>query len=193
MPYIFDLTVNDNLWRETIIFTTLFSIFLFVTNIIATAFEVKNNWERMRCRPEVMQYAWLYGKNRNDVIEYCLENAGNQVKQSNVVDPTMQEIQSGYKAIDDKLIGINSNLMALDTTIKTTDTNTGNKEKALAIYKNVLALKEGVNKVIAGLVIQNNLNNGILKTTSATRLLNDALTATIRTDGNNILGNTVAK
>jgi hypothetical protein len=105
-----------------------------------------------------MQYAWLYGKNRNDVIEYCLENAGNQVKQSNVVDPTMQEIQSGYKAIDDKLIGINGNLSALDTTISTTDTNTGNKERALSIYKNVLALKEGVNKVIAGLVIQNNLN-----------------------------------
>ena len=190
MPYIFDLTVNDNLWRETIIFTTLFSIFLFVTNIIARAFEVKNNWERMRCTPEVMQYSWLYGKKRSEVMEYCLENAGKQVKQSNVVDPTMQQIESGYKAIDNKLIGINSNLTALDTTIKNTDIATGNKEKALAIHKNVLALKEGVQKVIAGLIVQNNMNNGVLKTTSATRLLNEVLATSISADGNNVLGST---
>jgi len=192
MSYIFDLTVKDNLWKETIIFTTLFSIFIFVTNIIAKAFEVKNNWDRMRCRPEVMQYAWLYGKKPKDVMEYCLENAGNQVKQSNVVDPTMNVINSGYKAIDNKLGAINSNLTTLDTTVKNTDIATGNKEKALAIHKNVLALKEGIQKVIAGLVIQNNLNNGVLKTTSATRMLNDVLTATISVDGNNILGNTKA-
>jgi len=121
-----------------------------------------------------------------------MENAGNQVKQSNVVDPTMNVINSGYKAIDNKLGAINSNLTTLDTTIKNTDIATGNKEKALAIHKNVLALKEGIQKVIAGLVIQNNLNNGVLKTTSATRMLNDVLTTTISVDGNNILGNTRA-
>jgi len=188
MSYIFGLTVKDNLWKETVIFMALFSGFILLLNLIVKRFEVKNNWDRIRCRPEIMQYAWLYGKGQNKNMEYCLENAGKQVKQSNIVDPTMQQIESGYKVIDDKLIGINSTLTALDTTIKNTDVAAKNKERALAIHKNVLALKEGVQKVIAGLIVQNNMNNGVLKTTNATRLLNEVLATSISQDGNNILG-----
>jgi len=188
MSYIFGLTVKDNLWKETVIFMALFSGFILLLNLIVKRFEVKNNWDRIRCRPEIMQYAWLYGEDQNKNMEYCLENAGKQVKQSNIVDPTMQQIESGYKVIDDKLIGINSTLTALDTTIKNTDVAAKNKERALAIHKNVLALKEGVQKVIAGLIVQNNMNNGVLKTTNATRLLNEVLATSISQDGNNILG-----
>ena len=72
MPYIFDLTIKDNLWKETILFMTAFTISILSIDGLAKYFEVKNNWSRMRCRPEVMFFAWFFGKDQKDNMEYCL-------------------------------------------------------------------------------------------------------------------------
>ena len=92
MPYIFDLTVKDNLWKDTLIFMVLLTIFILIITQIENIFMVRNNWDRMRCRPEVMAFAWLYGKNTANNLEYCLENAGKQVKMSNIVDPAKEYV-----------------------------------------------------------------------------------------------------
>lgn len=177
MPYIFDLTVKDNLWKDSIFFITLFSISLILITGLGKYLEVRNNWDRMRCRPEVMQYAWMYGKNTADNMEYCLENAGKQVKQSNIVNPLTVLINDKIKKVGDEVSKINGTLNVLDNNIKKAETNI-NKEntiKATAIQTNILALKEGLQKVIAGAVIQQNLSNGILKTTRATEKINSVI------------------
>ena len=178
MPYIFDLTVQDNLWKETIIFMTLFSIFFIVIALIAKRFEIQNNYDRMRCRPEVMQYAWLYGIDANKNMEYCLENAGKQVKQNNQVNQLTSYIDKKTILIDASLNRINKSIGTLNSDVneKTNIFGGKNKERATEIQANILKLKEGIQKVIAGLVIQNQMNNGILKTTNAVKLLNDAIT-----------------
>jgi hypothetical protein len=144
-------------------------------------FEVKNNWQRMRCRPEVMTFAWLYGKKVANNMEYCLENAGKQIKQSNIVAPTMNAINDGYKEINDKINKANSTLRTLNSQIGGADLTMNNTNKNLAtnVQKNILQLKEGMQKVIAGLVIQNQISNGVLKTTRSTKTLTDSLNAAL--------------
>jgi hypothetical protein len=177
MPYIFDLTVKDNLWRETILFMTVFAISIFSIEGFGKYFEVKNNWSRMRCRPEVMFFAWLFGKDQKDNMEYCLENAGLQVKQGNLVDPLIKKINTDIEKINTVVGTATKDITQISNEIKNIDSTFINKGKNIAtsIQANILALKEGMQKIIAGLVIANNMKNGILKTTQNTKLLTDNL------------------
>jgi hypothetical protein len=154
-------------------------------------FEVKNNWQRMRCRPEVMTFAWLYGKKVANNMEYCLENAGKQIKQSNIVAPTINAINDGYNDLNTKINKATTDVTALKTTINGSGLSMNNINKNLAtnLQENILRFKEGMQKVIAGLVIQNQISNGVLKTTSSTKTLTDSLNAALK----NIPATTVAK
>lgn len=177
IKYIFDLTVNDNLWKDTIITTTLFSITMVLISQLGHFFEVTNNWDRMRCRPEVMSYAWLYGKNTNKNMEYCLENAGMQIKQSNLVSPIVNNINSNYNEMNKKLNATNDNLNTLKNKAKNIDTsiNKQNKEIGEMMRKNIIGLRESVKKIFSRLIVQNKINKGVLKTTNRTKVLSDSL------------------
>ena len=177
IKYIFDLTVNDNLWKDTIITTTLFSITMVLISQLGHYFEVTNNWDRMRCRPEVMSYAWLYGKNTNKNMEYCLENAGMQIKQSNLVSPIVNNINSNYNEMNQKLNATNNNLNILKKRAKNIDTSIKkqNKEIGEMMRKNIIALRESVKKVFSRLIVQNKINEGVLKTTNRTKVFTDSL------------------
>ena len=172
--YVLDLSVEDNLKKDSIIFMALFGIAMMIITQISRYFEVKHNWQRLRCRPEVMPFAWLYGKDTASNMEYCLENAGLQVKQSNVVAPTVQKIDTGINKLSEKIQTANNDLENLKKRISGEGLNRS-KNIAVGIQQNILALKEGMQKVIAGLVIQNQISNGILKTTSGTKKLTDSL------------------
>lgn len=177
IKYIFDLSIRDNLWKDSIVAITLFSITMISITQLGKFFEVKNNWQRMRCRPEVMAFAWMYGKNTQNNMEYCLENAGLQVKQSNIVAPTVKKIETGYNDLNSKINNTKAVVSELDKKLKDASKaiNGQNKNMATGVYQNILALKEGMQKVIAGLVIQNQMSNGVLRTTSGTKALTDSL------------------
>jgi hypothetical protein len=177
MPYIFDLTVKDNLWKEPILFMTAFAISMLSIQGFGKYFEVKNNWSRMRCRPEVMFFAWLFGIDPIANMEYCLENSGLQVKQGNLVNQLTEKIETEYgkiqKTVDTSVADVNN----LNQEIRNMGTTMKNKDKNVAttIQGNILALKESMQKIIAGLVISKNMKNGILTTTKNTKLLTDNL------------------
>ena len=58
-------------------------------------------------------------------------------------------------------------------------TNIQNKEMATSLQSNILALKESMQKIIAGLVIQTRVTNGVFKTTNGTKMLTDSLRKSI--------------
>lgn len=181
IKYIFDLTINDNLWKDTIITTTMFSITMVLISQLGHYFEVTNNWDRMRCRPEVMSFAWLYGKDTNQNMEYCLENAGIQVKQSNLVAPIVNDINSNYNNIKRRINATADDLNNLKKRAKNVDSSINKENRRIGemVKKNVLALKDGVQKALAKIVVQNQINNGILKTTNKTKILTDSLTKSL--------------
>ena len=136
MPYIFDLTIKDNLWKETILFMTAFTISILSIEGFGKYFEVKNNWARMRCRPEVMFFAWLFGKNQKDNMEYCLENAGLQVKQGNLVDQLNIKINTDIEKIN-KVVGTaTTEINKISNEIKNIESSTVNKGKKIATSNN---------------------------------------------------------
>ena len=53
--------------------------------------------------------------------------------------------------------------------------NKQNTNLAIAIQTNILAVKEGMQKIIASLIIQKHMNNGILKMTNSSKIFNDSL------------------
>jgi hypothetical protein len=139
IKYIFDLSIRDNLWKDSIVAITLFSITMISITQLGKFFEVKNNWQRMRCRPEVMAFAWMYGKNTLNNMEYCLENAGLQVKQSNIVAPTVKKIETGYNDINSKINNTKAVVSELDKKLKDVSKgiNGQNKNMATGVYQNI--------------------------------------------------------
>ena len=177
MPYILDLTVNDNLWKDSVVVLIAFGMTMQVIAYIANYFEIKNNWSRMRCRPEVMLNAWMYGINSDDNMEYCLENAGKQTKQSNIINPVLKNMDDTKNDLNHKLLKANKKLAVLKEKVDNAELykNKQNTNLTIAIQNNILAVKEGMQKVIASLIIQKHMNNGVLKMTSGTKTLNDSL------------------
>jgi hypothetical protein len=177
MPYILDLTVNDNQLKDSVVVLIVFSIIMQVITYIANYFEIKNNWSRMRCRPEVMLNSWMYGIDTDDNMEYCLENAGKQMKQGEIVGPVVKNMDDSKNQLNRKISKANKELDFLKEKIANADLykNKQNTNLAIAIQNNILAVKEGMQKIIASLIIQKHMNNGVLKMTSGTKTLNDSL------------------
>jgi hypothetical protein len=148
-----------------------------VITYIANYFEIKNNWSRMRCRPEVMLNSWMYGIDTDDNMEYCLENAGKQMKQGEIVGPVVKNMDDSKNQLNRKISKANKELDFLKEKIANADLykNKQNTNLAIAIQNNILAVKEGMQKIIASLIIQKHMNNGVLKMTSGTKTLNDSL------------------
>lgn len=182
MAYLLNLTVNDNTYYYSIVMTTIFIIsFIFVT-FVGNYFQVKNNWSRMRCRPEVMMFSWLYGIDADNNMEYCLENAGKQMKQGNIVDPVITEMVDTKNTLNTKISEADTQLNALTKKLKDTESNNKNYNNNLmiALQNNILAMKEGMQKIIASLIIQRHMNNGVFKMTSGTKTLTDSIREAIR-------------
>ena len=177
MPYILDLTVNDNQLKDSVVVLIVFSIIMQVITYIANYFEIKNNWSRMRCRPEVMLNSWMYGIDTDDNMEYCLENAGKQMKQGQIVGPVVKNMDDTKNQLNRKISKANQELNFLKEKIANADLykNKQNTNLAIAIQNNILAVKEGMQKIIASLIIQKHMNNGVLKMTNGTKTLNDSL------------------
>ena len=182
MAYLLNLTVNDNTYYYSIVMTTIFALSIIFVSYVGNYFQVKNNWSRMRCRPEVMMFSWLYGIDSDNNMEYCLENAGKQMKQGNIVDPVITEMVDTKNTLNAKISEADTQLNALNKKLKDTESKNKNYNNNLmiALQNNILAMKEGMQKIIASLIIQRHMNNGVFKMTSGTKTLTDSIREAIQ-------------
>lgn len=182
MAYLLNLTVNDNTYFYSIVMSIIFAFSIIFVTFVGNYFQVKNNWSRMRCRPEVMMFSWLYGIDADNNMEYCLENAGKQMKQGNIVDPVITEMVETKNTLNTKISEADAQLNALNKKLE--DSNTKNKNYnnnlVVALQNNILAIKEGMQKIIASLIIQRHMNNGVFKMTSGTKTLTDSIREAIK-------------
>jgi len=169
--------ITDNLSRDGMYVIVFCGIGVFAIQHIARYIHVNKNWDRMRCRPEVIGTAWLYGKDVNDNMEYCLENAGKQIVHNNFVSPIKTRVDDIKTEFNAKIKMTDASYNVLDKKVNEADLykNKQNTNLAIAIQNNILAVKEGMQKVIASLIIQKHMNNGILKMTNTNKLFNDSL------------------
>ena len=91
------------------------------------------------------------------------------------------KIDEVERQLQDRITNINTNLTALKNRIDNADIVKNNKPTnlAIAIQNNILAVKEAMMKIIAGLVVQTKMNNGALNVVSQTNAfqqgINDSL------------------
>lgn len=177
MAYALELTVQDNNYYYSILMLFIFAVVMLIVTFVGNYFQVKNNWSRMRCRPEVMLFSWMYGVDADNNMEYCLENAGKQLKQGNIVDPVITEMVETKNQLNAKLATANKELSSLEKKVgksKVYNENYNNN-LAIALQNNILAIKEGMQKIIASLIIQKHMNNGVFKMTSSNKTLTDSI------------------
>lgn len=95
----------------------------------------------------------------NDVPAQTKEQNSKQVK----IDEVERQLQ-------ERITNINTNLTALKKRMDDADIVKDNKPTnlAIAIQNNILAVKEAMMKIIAGLVIQTKMNNGAINVVSQT-------------------------
>ena len=173
--------INDSIYRDGMYVIVIWGIGVYAIQHIAKYIHVRKNWQRMRCRPEIMQSAWMFGKDHDDNMEYCLENAGKQIIDHNFIAPITKNMGDIRNEFNNRATILDASYNIINNKINSAEfyKSKENANLAIAIQNNILAVKESMQKVIASLVIQKHMNNGVLKMTSTNKMFNDSLRESI--------------
>jgi hypothetical protein len=106
------------------------------------------------------------------------EGFGEDTKEENSKKVKIDEVE---RQLQDRITNINTNLTSLKNRMDNADIVKDNKPTnlAIAIQNNILAVKEAMMKIIAGLVIQTKMNNGALNVVSQTNAFQKNMTDSI--------------
>ena len=106
------------------------------------------------------------------------EGFGEDTKEENSKKVKIDEVE---RQLQDRITSINTNLTSLKKRMDDADIVKDNKPTnlAIAIQNNILAVKEAMMKIIAGLVIQTKMNNGTLNVVSQTNAFQKTMTDSI--------------
>jgi hypothetical protein len=113
------------------------------------------------------------------ITEFLMkEGFGEDTKEENSKKVKIDEVE---RQLQDRITNINTNLTSLKTRMDNADIMKDNKPTnlAIAIQNNILAVKEAMMKIIAGLVIQTKMNNGALNVVSQTNAFQKNMTDSI--------------
>jgi hypothetical protein len=107
------------------------------------------------------------------------DDSAKNTKEQNSKQVKIDEVE---RQIQDRLNNINTNLTALKTRIDESDIVKDNKPTnlAIAIQNNILAVKEAMMKIIAGLVVQTKMNNGAISVVSQTNAFQNEIDASLK-------------
>lgn len=177
-----DLNVIDNMSQDGFYVFTLFGLTLASISYMAKQFEIKMNWSSMKYKPDVMKYSWLLSNVENQ-LEDGIMNAEKQITQQIVMNPVVKSLDDATNKMNRALSAVSKDVGNLKKKVDDANAFKDNKNGALAIalQNNILALKEGMQKVIASLIIQRHVNNGTIKMMSGTRSLQESVRAAVNT------------
>ena len=175
-----DLNVIDNMSQDSFYVFTLFGMTLASISYMAKQFEIKMNWSSMKYRPDVIKYSWLLSNNGNP-LEAGIMDSEEKITQQIVMNPVVKSLDDATNKMNSALSSVSKDVGNLKKKVEDADAFKDNKNTALAIalQNNILALKEGMQKVIASLIIQRHVNNGTIKMMSGTRSLQESVRAAV--------------
>ena len=171
-----DLNVIDNMAADGFYVISLFGITLASISYMAKQFEIKMNWSSMKYRPDVAKYSWLLSNVEDGILD-----AENKITQQIVMNPVVKSLDDATNKMNSALSKVSKDVAGLKQKIEETNKNkdTKNATMAITLQNNILALKEGMKKVIASLIIQRHVNNGTIKMMSGTRTLQESVRAAV--------------
>jgi hypothetical protein len=159
---------------------TLFGLTLASISYMAKQFELKMNWSTMKNRPEVIKYSWLWSNVENSFKNGIIDSE-DKITQQMVMNPVVKSLDDATNKMNQALSAVSKDVGELKNKVDSANALKDNKTSALAIalQNNILALKEGMQKVIASLIIQRHVNNGTIKMMSGTRSLQESVRAAV--------------
>jgi hypothetical protein len=178
----FDLNVTDNMSSDGFYVVSVFGITLASIAYMAKQFEVKMNWSTMLYRPDVAKYSWLWS-NAENMLKDGITNAEEQITQQIVMNPVVKSLDNATNKMNRALSSVSKDVKMLKKKVDDGDLYKDKKNTTLAIelQNNILALKEGMQKVIASLIIQRHVSNDTIKMMSGTRSLQESVRAAVNT------------
>jgi len=172
----FDLNVIDNMSAEGFYIMSFFGLTLASISYMAKQFEIKMNWSSTRNIPEAHKYSWLWS-NVEDNMRGVITNAEEQITQQIVMNPVVKSLDDATNKMNNALSDVSRDVKALKEKVDDADLYKDKKTSALAValQNNILALKEGMQKVIASLIVQRHISNGTIKMMNGTRSLQESV------------------
>jgi hypothetical protein len=175
-----DLNVIDNMSKDGTIVFVFFGLTLTSIAYMAKQFEIRMNWSSVKYRPEVAKYSWLWSNSENMVKDGII-NAEEQITQQIVMNPVVKSLDDATNKMNAALSTVSKDVTDLKKKMDVANLYKDKKNTSFAIslQNNVLALKEGMQKVIASLIIQRHVSNDTIKMMGGTRSLQESVRVAI--------------
>jgi hypothetical protein len=161
--FVFDLGVEDALWSKTMYILIVFTYATLGIMFSAKHLNISGKMDKIECNPSFMtfmwMFSWIFGKSSEEQIQKCMSNQSKILVQ-NMQTPLISKINAEKTAFDKKMEVYDSNLVKLQNSYDKSEGRVTNL--AIAIQNNILAIKEGMQKIIAAAIVQSRMTKGAM-------------------------------
>jgi len=169
--YVLDIQTLDAVWTNTItmlivIVSTMISIWYTKQYTYVT-----KNWDQLKCQPEYTAFAFLYGKSTGKTLDSCYRDADNQ---SSVIQKSLAPVQYDIEknrrqlsSTERKVFDLSGELQKMNEELENPKRTENAKNLAKSIQNNIEAAKESLRKILTAVIVQSNIQNGIIRSTKS--------------------------
>lgn len=165
----FDLEIDDSLWSTTIYIMIAFTYIMVGMTFTSKYLNVAGGYVN-ECEPSIVTFMWMFswilGKQSEEKVKKCVFKGKYELAHY-IQNPVVQKINDEKIKLDANMASVNANMNRLQDAYNKSEGKVNNL--AIAIENNVLAVKEGMQKIIAALVIQGHMNDGNLTVVKQTK------------------------
>jgi hypothetical protein len=149
--------------KATSILLVLFCISFFFWLILQYNYVVKN-WDDVKCKKGNFYIAPLFGKNSKDTFDQCISSQIEDYVKTEL-EPIYNKIENVDNSINsfyDLQYNSNSETYIENNKVQNTFTNL-----SINMQKNILYVKNALNKILGALLLTSYMNEGAIKTTNS--------------------------
>lgn len=156
--YYMDLDISDSLWSNT-----MYVFLLFVYIMLGITFSAKYLNTEQSCSTDALtfmwMFSWIFGKRAADEVDKCIVRENKNIIDS-IQGPIKQDFNDLRRKMETNMDKIDGDMSKLQTAYLQSEGKVNNL--AIAIQNNILAIKEGMSKILAAFIVQKHMNNGTL-------------------------------
>lgn len=168
--FVFNLGIEDSLWSSSLYISIAFIYVMIGINFASKYLRINDESPDLECDPNILTFIWMFswilGKESETRVQKCMMQ-GKQKLAHHIQNPVVQKINDAKYVLDENMNRINANMDRLQDAYNKSEGKTNNL--AIAIQNNILAVKEGLQKIIASLVIQQHMHDGNLTVVKQTK------------------------
>jgi hypothetical protein len=174
--FVFNLGVEDALWSKTMFVFIAFTYAMIGIMFSAKYLHISGKMDKIECDPDLMtfmwMFSWIFGKSSEEQIKKCMNKQTDGLVKS-IQTPLVSKMNAEKEIFDKKMEVYDSNLIKLQRSYDKSEGRVTNL--AIAIQNNVLAIKEGMQKIIAAAIIQSRMTKGAMSVVKTNKTNVDTL------------------